>query len=195
MKRFLYKEGGDQDATLPFVLRSYFSLAGNVIFNSLFHANRKLMKLNRGKGVHEKGGASVLAGFLDGDLLALANVGVCSAWLLREGRAVELVMPRGYGRLADPFDVFLEDAPIPLAALGISDDIEPEVFEYRVRPGDWLLMQSPGAGRAVRDRFLEMQQNWLQGSPSEGELQNALNEIRFQCNASILLAVFKSSIT
>src|SRR4051794_28596063 len=54
IRSFLFKEAGDLEATLPFELRSYFSLAGNVLFNSVIHANRKLSSLNQGKGVHEK---------------------------------------------------------------------------------------------------------------------------------------------
>src|SRR5262245_46744940 len=46
---FLQKEAGDEEATMPFVLRSYLSLAGNVLFNALIHANRRVMKINRGK--------------------------------------------------------------------------------------------------------------------------------------------------
>jgi serine/threonine protein phosphatase PrpC len=146
VQRFLFKEAGDLDATLPFVLRSYFSLAGNVLFNALIHANRKVMALNKGKNVHEKGGTSVIAGFLDGDLLAIANVGVCSASVIREGRAQELVTPRSYGRLVDPFSKKEEGPQIdaPLMALGVSEDLEPEIFEYRVRPGDWLVLHTDG---------------------------------------------------
>src|SRR5690348_26492 len=58
VRSFLFKEAGDREATLPFVLRTYFSLAGNVLFNSLIHANKKLKDANRKKNVHEKGGAS-----------------------------------------------------------------------------------------------------------------------------------------
>ncbi|HUP57351.1 MAG TPA: hypothetical protein VM598_07865, partial [Bdellovibrionota bacterium] len=69
VRNFLFKEAGDQDATLPFVLRSYFSLAGNVLFNALIHANRKVHLPNKKKAINERGGASVLAGYLDGNLL------------------------------------------------------------------------------------------------------------------------------
>lgn len=155
--QFLVKEAGDLDATLPFVLRSYFSLAGNVLFNSLVFANRKLNKQNEGKNVHERGGASVLAAYLDGDLLAIANVGLCTAWLLREQQARELVVPRSYGRLKDPF---CDDPPsewrIPLMALGIVEDLEPEIFEYRVSPGDWLLLSTDGLDSTVRKRILDV---------------------------------------
>jgi serine/threonine protein phosphatase PrpC len=97
IEKFLFKEAGDLEATLPFVLRSYFSLAGNVLFNALIHANRKIFELNKGKSIHEKGGASAIAAFLDGDLLAIANVGSCSASVVRDGKTQELVTPRSYG--------------------------------------------------------------------------------------------------
>jgi protein phosphatase len=142
IEKFLFKEAGDLEATLPFVLRSYFSLAGNVLFNALIHANRKIVELNKGKNIHEKGGASAIAAFLDGDLLAIANVGSCSASVVRDGKTQELVTPRSYGRLVDPFGDSKVDAP--LMALGMSEDLEPEIFEYRIKAGDVLIFHTDG---------------------------------------------------
>lgn len=154
VRGFLVKEAGDREATLPFVLRSYFSLAGNVLFNALIHANRKMMAMNQDKGVHEKGGSSVLAAFLDGDLLALANVGGCTAWLFRNGAATELVVPRTYGRLVDPFS---ESASVPLMALGLAEDMEPEILECKICEGDWLLLQTDGISALARNRIQQLQ--------------------------------------
>lgn len=158
VKGFLFKEAGDQDATFPFELRSYFSLTGNVLFNSLLHANQKVLSLNRGKSVHEKGGASVLAGYIDEGLLALANVGNCTAWLIREGKVIELVIPRSYGRLVDSFraDIPLDER-VPLMALGICRDLEPEICEFRVRPGDWILMHTEGLPSELREQIFDVQ--------------------------------------
>ena len=135
---FLKREGGDRDATLPFVLRSYCSLPGNVLFNALIHANRRVLALNQGKGVHEKGAASVIAGLVDRQTLALASIGGNSAWLTRGGEVRELVTPRSWGRFRDPRGAAPEpwvDA-LPLAALGVVEDLEPEVVEFRLREGD-----------------------------------------------------------
>ena len=155
---FLEKEAGDLDATLPFVLRRYYSLAGNVLFNALIHANRQAMNFNKGKAANSKGGASVLAAFLDEDLFALANVGGCSAWLLRDGKSVELVVPRTYARLVDPFSVDPHvDRAVPLMAMGMSEDLEPEIVEFRVRTGDWLLLQTDGIRNEIREELLRLQ--------------------------------------
>jgi len=141
VREFLIHEAGDLEATLPFVMRSYFSLAGNVLFNALVHANRLLVAANAGKSVHEKTGASLAAAFLDGEVLSIASVGGCSAWFIREGRRTPLLIPRTWGRLVDPTGGERSpEARIPLMALGISEDLEPEVVEVRIRPGDrlWL---------------------------------------------------------
>jgi serine/threonine protein phosphatase PrpC len=182
VRSFLIKEAGDLEATLPFVLRSYFSLAGNVLFNALIHANQKVRLLNQGKGVHERGGASVLAGYLDGDLLALANVGGCSAWLIRGGVAAELVTPRTYGRLCDPF---ASDPPldmrVPLMSLGMAEDLEPEIFEYRVQEGDRLLLHTDGVSSSVREQIAAI--------PGSDAVMSFLGQCTFKDNASIILVV------
>ncbi|MEK6705031.1 MAG: PP2C family protein-serine/threonine phosphatase [Bdellovibrionota bacterium] len=151
VQSFLIKEAGDLEATMPFVLRSYYSLAANVLFNSLIHANRTLIEQNRGKTGGERGGASIIAAFMDNDLLAIANIGACTAWLFRDDKAVELVIPRTYDRLIDPFmslnslnDSRQPKPGVPLMSLGLAEDLEPEMFEYKIRERDWLLLHTDG---------------------------------------------------
>lgn len=185
MRGFLEKEAGDLEATLPFVLRSYYSLAGNVLFNAIVHANRKVCELNQGKNVHEKGGASILGGFMDGDLLALANVGSCTAWLIRGGNATEIVVPRTYGRLVDPFfDGPMRERQAPLTALGIGGDVEPEIFECRVEDGDVVVMMSDGVEALERGLIFESTAIGAQ------VLENEMKKMKFDDNASVLAIFF-----
>lgn len=193
VKNFLFKEAGDRDATLPFELRSYYSLAGNVLFNSLVHANQKVLSSNKGKNVHERGGASVLAGFLDEGLLALANVGGCSAWMFRGGEAAELVIPRTYARLCDPFSK--DAAPerrIPLTALGISKDLEPEIFEYRVRTGDWILVHTDGVDSSLREKLRMLHQEGLAPTVAAQRALEMLNQSEFRENSTLSLVAIGS---
>ncbi len=185
VKGFLEKEAGDLEATLPFVLRSYYSLAGNVLFNALIHANRKVNLLNKGKNVHEKGGASVLAGFMDGDLLALANVGACTAWLIRDGGATEIVVPRTYGRLVNPF----HDGPdlygqAPLMAVGMGEDVEPEIFECRLHSGDCVLLMTDGVTAEERGKLFQL----IPDGPQA--IEKNLKNQKFDDNASVLAIYF-----
>jgi serine/threonine protein phosphatase PrpC len=158
VRQFLVHEAGDLEATLPFVMRSYFSLAGNVLFNALVHANRQLLGANTARAVHEKIGASVAAAYLEGDMLSIASVGGCSAWFIREGRHTPVLIPRTWGRLVDPtLESRSPEARIPLMALGISEDLEPEVAELRIRPGDQLWL-------GTFDPSPDELRGWLEGS-------------------------------
>lgn len=195
VRNFLYREACDLEATLPFELRSYYSLAGNVLFNALVHANREVLKGNEGRSVHDRGGASVLAGFMDGDLLALANVGSCTGWLMRAGCERELATPRSYSRLLDPFDADPpEEWRVPLMALGISRDLEPEIFECKVRGGDWLFLHTDGIHPRVRAQVLELQGGALSGGVSAEEagrrILRILNSSDYIDNATAALVIF-----
>ncbi len=148
VRAFLEKEIGDEDATLPFVIRKYYSLAANVLFNAVLHANRRVLVLNQAKNVQERGGASLLAGFLDGNHVALANVGSCVSYLWRAGRVTRLTTPRSYGQLVDPVEEHVEVSEtrwrVPLSALGMTEDLEPEIYEFQGRPGDILAVGTSG---------------------------------------------------
>jgi serine/threonine protein phosphatase PrpC len=194
IRTFLEKEAGDLEATLPFVLRSYYSLAGNVLFNALVHANRKLMGLNRGKGVHEKGGASVLAAFLDGNLLAIANIGGCTATLFRQGESVDLTIPRTYARLRDPFGTSAttvsDELRVPLTALGISEDLEPEIVECQVRSGDWLLLYTDGLEEGLKDEMFRLHRSGRAPTAAAEAATQALKDAKPLENVAFSLVIF-----
>ena len=153
VKSFLFKEAGDLDATLPFEIRPYFSLVGNVLFNALIHVIRTLSGLIRDRSLNARGGTSMVAGFVDDGLLALAGVGAVEAWLLRGDQSVQLIRPQTYGALWDPFSVQARAGELqsaPLRALGMADSLEPELVEVRLRPGDWLLLHTDGLSAQER---------------------------------------------
>ncbi|MBU6153043.1 MAG: hypothetical protein KGP28_01965, partial [Bdellovibrionales bacterium] len=48
-RKFMEQEAGDLDATLPFELRPYYSLAGNVLLNAIAFANQTVFQRNHGR--------------------------------------------------------------------------------------------------------------------------------------------------
>lgn len=194
IQEFLEREARDEEATLPFIIRSYYTLAGNVLFNSILHANKVLNKLNESKNVFQKGGATCLAGYLDGDLMALASVGDCGATLIRNGRAQELVNPRSLSRLNDPMDQAEFEGKIknriPLAALGMFEDLEPEITEFRVQAGDWLVLYTDGFGRTGRELVSGLKSTGPQTVHSLEEILEGLKTVRFDDNASCGIITF-----
>jgi serine/threonine protein phosphatase PrpC len=187
IQQFLLKEAGDRDATLPFVLRTYFSLVGNVLYNAVLFANQKLNAANQGQTIENRGGASVVGAFLDGHLLALASLGSCQAWLFRQSQRTELVTPRSLGRLKDPFARDpAADQRVPLVALGMTQLVEPEIFEYELRPGDWLLLATDGLMSEVLDQIQSIYLNtYMSLDRSDSRTFNRLGSLIQKCLSGI----------
>lgn len=168
VKKFLEQEAGDLDATLPFELRSYFSLAGNVLFNAISYANQKLIQENQNLQMMERGGASLIAGYLEGKLLALANVGACRLHLSREGRIKEVVSPKTLERQTNPFSEE-SDSSIPLMSFGTAKQLEPEITEIELHAGDQLCFATSGFRLAMRDKLFQLK--------SRNEFSHAVDEM------------------
>ena len=185
VKNFLEQEAGDLDATLPFELRSYFSLAGNVLFNAVSYANQKLMKENQLLPMMERGGASLIAGYLEGKLLAVASVGACRLHLSREGKIKELVSPKTLERQTNPFLDESESA-IPLMSFGTVKQLEPEIHEIEVHAGDQLCFETSGFRQSMRNKLFQLK--------SHNEFSHAVDEMssntRLTRNASALFVCF-----
>lgn len=81
---------------------------------------------------------------------------------------VEIVAPRTYARLVDPFSVDPDpDLAVPLMAMGMTEDLEPEILEFRVRPGDWLLIQTDGVRMEIREELQRLQIESPEFDPEE----------------------------
>lgn len=184
---FLEVEAGDRDATMPFVLKEYYSLAGNILFNAILHANEALNRSNEGRNIHERGGASIVSAYLAHGTLAIANVGACEAYLFREGLQ-PLVLPKSLNRMRGG------QSPLnaPLMALGLGHFVEPEIQEYEVRLGDAIVLASDGAVSEVLNR-LPAALPIRAGESSEERAyrcEKMLREGQYQDNASVIIALF-----
>jgi len=182
VRKFLEQEAGDLDATLPFELRSYYSLAGNVLFNAVTYANQQLMQANKGRSWINSGGASLVAGYLDGKLLALANVGACSVSIKRNGKLKEIVSPKTLARQSNPFDDDEEGRLIPLMSFGTVRQLEPEIVEVEIKPQDQLLFQSAGVTETVRNQLIKLS--------SAAKIRHYFDEIDSEANASVIWVSF-----
>lgn len=182
VRYFLEQEAGDLDATLPFELRPYYSLAGNVLFNAVSYANQKLLKMNQGKPWMDSGGASLLGGYLEGRLLALAQVGACRLHLKRNQQLKEVIAPKSLLRQVNPMEEQGDGDSVPLMSFGTSKSLEPEITEIEVHPGDQIFFQTSGVKAELRNQVCALD--------SPQSLSQIVDELRSESNASVLWLSF-----
>ena len=187
VKQFLEQEAGDLDATLPFELRPYYSLAGNVLFNAVSFANQKLIKAFADKSWLESGGASMIAGYMEGKLLAIANVGACSVFLSRGGKTKELVVPKTLARQVNPFEEGAHHSQgVPLMSFGSAKQLEPEVTEVELRAGDQLCFQTPHVSPFLRQSLFQLES----ASSLSAVVEAYPSEHPMQSNSSVIWVSF-----
>ncbi len=142
VEEFVENGLGDSEVTLPFVYRSYYTTSANLIFNAFLYANKKLFDENKNKSINSRGGASVLFAFIQDKTLTIANVGSCSAILIRSGHVEEIIKPRSYNSLRK--ENWNPNWAFPLMAMGLTQDIEPEITEVRIESGDVIILSTDG---------------------------------------------------
>ncbi len=166
LAEFIEQESGDLDATLPFEIRRYFSLAGNVLYNAVAYANRKWNDKMGEKLWQESGGASALAVFVEGTRMAFASVGACRIFLYRNGKVQRLNSPKSLASWISPSgDYEGTDYELPLMSFGTVNQLEPEIGELKLQVGDQILLETSGVNDIIRTELLvhEVRDNHLLG--------------------------------
>lgn len=148
ISEFLDLEAGDLDATLPFEIRRYLTLMGNVLFNAVAHANRRVMESFVETPIAKRGGASLIAAVVDGPNLSIASVGACRAYHVRQDGIASIVQPRSLAQAMDPTGGLAGGAyELPLVSIGTHSMLEPELIELKLVPGDGIFLCSSGVTR------------------------------------------------
>lgn len=152
VRHFVEHGLGDSEVTLPFVYRSYYTSGANLVFNAFLYANNQLYQNNKQRHINGRGGASVAFVFFEGRHMTLANVGICSAYLVRRGRAQGLIKPRSYNALKGVFPGSWNPKwAFPTMAMGQASDLEPEIIELKIERGDLIVLATDGVYPRLTD--------------------------------------------
>ncbi|MEO5952556.1 MAG: PP2C family serine/threonine-protein phosphatase [Chloroflexia bacterium] len=125
---------------------------------AVLEANRRISDLARER--HSDLGTTVVAGILIGNQLTIANVGDSRAYLVRDGQVTvltrdhSLVMQLVQAGQITMDDIYTHPRRNEIyRALGDArlTDTEVDIYRYRLRPGDGLLLCSDGLWDFVRD--------------------------------------------
>ena len=135
------------------------SAEGGVLADAIREANRRIYRA----GQHENGrfgmGSTIVAIFVRGNRLTIANVGDSRIYLVRQGAIRQLTQDHSLvaeqvrlGYITPEQAQQSEMRNVILRALGAEPEVEPDVEDLMVVPGDLLLMTSDGLTRHVGDQ-------------------------------------------
>ena len=101
-------------------------------------------------------GTTLVAARIDGEQLAVVNVGDSRAYLVRDGRARQLTLDHSYvaesvrrGLMTVQQAERSSMQSVITRAIGAQDDVDPEIFSEALQAGDTLLLCSDGLTRHV----------------------------------------------
>jgi PPM family protein phosphatase len=124
------------------------------------NANRSIWEYAQTAAIASKQsqlGAALTLTLIHGDLAAIANVGNCRAYIWRAGELTQIT--RDHAPATDSLattEATTEAACPPgnpfCRTLGASEQVEVDLFEWKVWPGDKLLLCSDGLWRVFPDR-------------------------------------------
>jgi protein phosphatase len=144
--------------TLSFQSKSHLSAKTQQLVNAVRWANRKIRSAASDNPAYSGMGATLVAAWLNGNCLSVANVGDSRAYILRDGAFKQLTkdhslaaerVRRGLTTEREAVSSRLQN--VLLQALGVSDKIDVEAEEIVVQGGDVVLLCTDGLTHMVAD--------------------------------------------
>tara|TARA_Y100000780_G_scaffold232582_1_gene267443 strand:- start:25089 stop:25826 length:738 start_codon:yes stop_codon:yes gene_type:complete len=158
IKSFYTKFCSDPDATMPFYFSPRYLLEGNALINSLLHAHGKLYKENLEKEFSARAGSSGIFMAKAESVLTIVSVGNCACYLYRKGELSKIFIEDSFQFLTNSsYQNHLKTTP--LSGIGLFPELDYQVKELRLFPGDKVIALSDGAYARL----------------SEGELRDIVN--------------------
>jgi protein phosphatase len=149
----------DEDATLPFELDPRLGRHSNRLKAAIRVAHEKVLKAIRQDASLHGMGTTVVGLLVDGDSAAIAHVGDSRAYRLREGRLELLTQDHTWvneqvvaGFLSEEQARVHPLKNVVTRALGGDSDVDVDVREWKLEPGDLFLLCSDGLTTMLTDQ-------------------------------------------
>ena len=149
----------DEDATLPFELDPRLRRHANRLKAAIRIAHDRVLKAIRQDSALHGMGTTVVGLILDGESAAIAHVGDSRCYRLRDGKLELLTQDHTWvneqvvaGFLSEEQARVHPLKNVVTRALGGDADVEVDVREWRVAPGDLFLLCSDGLTTMLNDR-------------------------------------------
>ncbi len=136
---------------------SPMSLIENRLLASIFEANRVVREAGAENPELHSMGTTLVCLCLDGNRAIVGNVGDSRAYLLRNGTCQQITLDHSLldeevrsGNMTPEMAAASNLQSVITRAVGVADQVEPDLFAATLQPDDFLLLASDGLTRYVR---------------------------------------------
>lgn len=154
LKTFYTKIGSDPDSTLPFFFSSKYLLEGNALVNAIEYSHQSLVKENEKYNLNERGGASAIMACLAENIMTIASVGNCVAYIDRRGY-FEKILQEDSLRMVGGVDFDSPHTSCPLSGFGLFKEVHYKIAEIRIQEGDSVIFLTDGAYQKLKPKDIK----------------------------------------
>jgi PPM family protein phosphatase len=158
---FIRHTQADKDITWPFGFEPSLSYSANRLRTAILAANRRLSRRIEGHDNLRGTGSTLAAVLLDGDAIAIANVGDCRVYRIRNGAIARITRDHSWVAEQVRAGYITEDEArvhpmrhVVTQAVSGDASVGADLLETPVQPGDRFLLCSDGVHGQVGDAEL-----------------------------------------
>ncbi len=193
---FIEKSHQEKEITWPYGLDVNLSYDGNRLKTAIKLANKKVFRAADNREDYTGMGTTLVAALVTGDVMTVGSAGDSRCYLLREGQLLQLTRDDSWVSAALGEGILnseeIERHPLRnviTKAVGAKDNIELDVIEHKLVPGDVALLCSDGLHAMISDdKILEALTPFPPTLPeAAAKLIEAANEAGGKDNVSVVL--------
>ena len=156
---FIQKSAGDEkDITWPYGLETELSFEGNRLKTAIRLANKRVFKAADNREDYTGMGTTVVAALANENVLTVGSAGDSRCYLVRGGTLTQLTRDDSWVSAAWAEGILtpeeIERHPLKnviTKAVGAKDNIDIEIVEHRLEPGDVAVLCSDGLHGMIHD--------------------------------------------
>jgi len=158
LESFIQKSHNEKEITWPYGLETELSFDGNRLKTAIKLANKRVYKAADNREDYTGMGTTVVAALVSGNVATLGSAGDSRCYLFRDGQIRQLTRDDSWVSAAWTEGILTSDEidkhplrNVITKAVGAKDNIEIDVVEHEMVPGDVIMLCSDGLHAMMND--------------------------------------------